>query len=108
MNAWHALTLDERKDYERGLRQDRYQLAINEFNANIPLSPSVSGESSSDSDPDEGGVTDRRAIQRWNRYRRDYHGKAARDAPRSHVAPWLLSPSSGYPSTFGGWFTFFS
>ena len=75
MNAWHALTFDERKFWGRGVRQDRYQAAIADFNANIPLSPSVSGDSSNEFDPRDGGVIDRRAIQRWNRYRKDYRGK---------------------------------
>ena len=68
MSGWHALTLDEQKAYERGLRQDQYQAAICEFNANVPLTPSVLGESSSDSEVEDGGVRDRRVIQRWNRY----------------------------------------
>lgn len=94
MNSWQALTFDERKDLERGLRQDRYRTAITKFNANIPLSPSVSGESSSDSEPGEGTVKDRRAIQRWNRYRRDYRGKAGRYAGPSPMPcfPFLRLP----------------
>ena len=67
---------DERRYYERGQRQDHYQSALEEFNANIPLSPSISGESSGDDEVAEGGVTDWRAIQRWNRYRRHYCAKS--------------------------------
>lgn len=79
MNAWHALTYDQRRSYNYGPRENRYKAAMADFNANIPLSPSVSGESSNDSDPDEVSVADRRAIQKWNRYSRDYHKKASDD-----------------------------
>ncbi|KAI4125373.1 MAG: hypothetical protein LQ338_004296 [Usnochroma carphineum] len=98
MNAWHSLTLDERKFYERGKRQECYEAAIAEFNANIPLSPSVSGESSSDSDVEadyeDGGVRDRQAIQRWNRYRRDYRREPATNTPSgsSTSFPFLRLP----------------
>ena len=87
MNAWHALTFDERKFWSRGVRQDRYQAAIAEFNANIPLSPSVSGDSSSEFDPRDGGVIDRRAIQRWNRHMTDYRGKNGKVSEHIQMTP---------------------
>lgn len=86
MNAWHALTLDERDFYDR--RVDRYKAATATFNARIPLSPSVSGESSSDSEGEPGGVKDRRAVQRWNRYRKDYRRSIPSPAASGSGAPF--------------------
>ncbi|KAI4204339.1 MAG: hypothetical protein LQ346_001611 [Caloplaca aetnensis] len=92
MNAWHALTLDEREVYDR--RADCYKAAIATFNAQIPLSPSVSGESSSDSEAEPGGVKDRRAIQRWNQYRKDYGRSSSNSAASCAEAtfPFLRLP----------------
>lgn len=55
-----------------------------DFNS-VPLSPSVSGESSDDEYP----RTERRAIQRWNRYRRDYRKRPAEDI--------MASPKPSFP-----------
>ncbi|KAI4114843.1 MAG: hypothetical protein LQ345_004453 [Seirophora villosa] len=84
--AWNSLTLDERQAFDRGEREDRYKLAMADFNANIPLSPSVSGASSSDSETEDEG--DRRAIQKWNRYRRDHRSKKSRDAVPASTVPF--------------------
>ncbi|KAL8951473.1 MAG: hypothetical protein Q9222_002550 [Ikaeria aurantiellina] len=95
-NAWNELTLDQRKTYERGQYQEDYEAAIADFNAQIPLSPSVSGSSDDDDgcDVEDGSVTDRRAIQRWNRYRRDWSKEVpGKSALGSRVSfPFLRLP----------------
>ena len=78
MHAWYALTFEEQSSYGREQRQEDYQRKLAQFNANMPLSPSVSGDPSDDSDYEEGGINDRRAMQQWNRYRRDYKPKGPR------------------------------
>ena len=94
MNAWHALTFDERNSWARGLRQHRYQAAIVKLNANIILSPSVSGESSSGGEARDLGIIDRRAIQRWNRYRKDYRWITGKDSEHIKTTPF---PFLGLP-----------
>ncbi|KAL8833093.1 MAG: hypothetical protein Q9170_004502 [Blastenia crenularia] len=90
MDLWYGLTLEQRQHYMRGQRKARYELEMAEFNANIPLSPSVSGSSDDESDYEieDGSVTDKRAIQRWNRYRRDYRKQGPVDDVPSSQEPF--------------------
>ena len=71
-NAWHSLTLDERKTYWHEKRQEDFEEAIAKFNDKIPLSPTIPGKRARDSDGDIGSPAYKRALQRWNRYRKDY------------------------------------
>lgn len=97
MNAWHSLDYDTRKFYDRGEHQDDFEAEIAKFISNVPLSPSVPEEDSDRSDDyfsDDELMTisqeERRAIQQWNRYRRDYKRREANDA----------APSLGQPFPF--------
>lgn len=49
----------------------------------------MSGQSSEDDEVEDGGVTDRRAIQQWNRYRTDYRKRTSND-----VEPEISTPFS--------------
>lgn len=75
LNAvWLALPPDEREKYHEMSRPYLDELAaeIANFNARIPLSPSVPSEVGSDDSEDDDVLEERRGAQRWNRYRRDH------------------------------------
>ena len=94
MNAWHALDFDTRKSYELGYLRDQFEAAIAKFNGSFPLSPSVSGESSDNEEVEGLGVTEWRAIQRWNRCRRDFRKRPEENTLENskHTFPFLKLP----------------
>ncbi|KAL8711722.1 MAG: hypothetical protein Q9220_003893 [cf. Caloplaca sp. 1 TL-2023] len=96
-DAWDELTLDQRKIYERGQNQESYEAALEEYNAQIPLAPSVSRLSDDDEDEydvEDGNYAYRRAIQRWNRYRQDHHKEPLEKSAQGSegVFPFLRLP----------------
>ncbi|KAL9598710.1 MAG: hypothetical protein Q9219_004323 [cf. Caloplaca sp. 3 TL-2023] len=88
-NAWHSLTLDERKTYWHEKRQEDFEAAMAKFNDGIPLSPLIPGKRRSrDGDGEIGGKVYKRSLQNWNRYRKDYRSASSNDTTSEITEPF--------------------